>query len=102
MDPLVPITITSESLLVNMYPNRRCSSALMRIYSVLDPASFDNGMSFLPKNRLTINQMYFILKEIENLKITPPVVNLGVLFFRELRGSLPHMFRNISIEGLRQ
>ena len=93
---------TSESLLVNMYPNHRCSNALMRIYNILDPASFDNGMSFLPKNRLPISQMYFILIEIENSKITPPVVNLRVLFFRELRGSLPRMFRNISIEGLRQ
>ena len=70
----------------------------MRIYSVLDPASFDNGMSFLPKNRLPINQMYFILKEIENLKITPPVVNLGVLSLESCEEVYPVCFETLALK----
>ena len=70
-----------------MFPNRPSS---LRYSQFLDPLYFDNGLTFLTRNRLTINQIHFIITEVEKLGIKPDLVpHLNELAHRELRGNFP-------------
>ena len=82
-----------EGFVYRMYPN--CPTPLHeRIFYSLysDPGYYDGGLTFMARNRLPINQMVYIVQEVEKMMVAPPMTHPMDLRFRELHGHLPKYF----------